>query len=390
MSLVDLKVSPAWAFVFLVTLFTLISCSRLEDESLDIPHYEIQNDNIQKKQDISSFFDIKTILVSEEAGYRIPNMALCFEYIDSTLFLINFAPVGSVIALGVDGTIKWDMAANDDPLTAFSTLSGYFFDRRNKVINIFDTQKNRVYQYDFNGIFLGVEKVNLYMNDVFILEDGTRLFSTTAYRNEFEQGGRKAALVSYNADNKNHQPDSVLLWYDLYNPNSMPFLSVDDLFTNDLDDRLYYRRNYDDTIFQIKDLVAEPFLTFSFTKGDRRREIQTNKNGNPMVTQQFLDENVPYADYIAPVSKYLIGQCVYNGKYFFTMIDMESKVTVVNASTYSCNGIELADGLNYSRGMLLNQMYAGDYFQLNEHPSGLALSDVQKENIVYNILTPKW
>ena len=114
MSLVDLKVSPAWAFVFLVTLFTLILCSRLEDESLNIPHYEIQNDNIQKKQDISSFFDIKTILVSEEAGYRIPNMALCFEYIDSTLFLINFTPVGSVIALGIDGTIKWDMAANED------------------------------------------------------------------------------------------------------------------------------------------------------------------------------------------------------------------------------------------------------------------------------------
>lgn len=377
-------------FILSIILIAANACKQDPDSLSTIEHIVIQNNNIQEQQDLSDFFTTKTITVTGKDATIVPGMVRTFEFFNNTLYLINRQPRGVITALSENGTVQWQLSANSDPLSAFTALSGFHLDRERRKISVFDDQKNRIYVYNLNGDFLGVEDMpSLYINDVYVEKNDTRLFSISAYKNEFEGDGKKSALIAYFENNNQSQPDTILLSQDSYNSVRAPFVDYRDFFSND-DGELFYHRDFDDTIFQIKNLTIDELLTFSFAENDKRNHAQSNPNTNPLLLQHFLDENIPYSSFIVPQNGYVMAGYVYNFKELFTMVDIKSGDVVFNTQNYICDGINFSGRLDYSRGILLNQMHAGNYYQFNEKQTGNDTLVFEEENLVYTILIPKW
>ncbi|MEL6944223.1 MAG: hypothetical protein AAFO82_16300 [Bacteroidota bacterium] len=168
----------------------------------------------------------------------------------------------------------------------------------------------------------------------------------------------------------------------------MPYKDYNDFFTTK-DGSLFYQRDFDSTIYRIEELTANPYIKFSFSENDRRWDIQSNPSSTPILLQELLNENIPYCSYAIPESKFFLASYVYNSKEIFTMIDLESKRTLLNTRNFTCDGKSFSGRMNYSNGILINQMYAGNYYQVNTNPSD-EHKTVDAEDIIYSILIPKW
>ena len=364
-------------------------CFSCQKES-SLKHIVVQNTAIQEKQDLSDYFSQKTIKVTSEEAYLIPGKVRNFEYFNNTLFLIHTEPENVITAISEDGSLKWQLSANADPISAYTALSAYHFDSDKQEIKVFDHQKQRIYSYDFEGAFLGTEATTgLYATDLFVLPSGEKLFSIPAQQNEFEQGDEKAALA-YFAKNSDHvTPDGILLNNPFYSINRIPFTDAHDFF-QDRNGDLFYHRDFEDTIFQINDLLPTPFLTFSFAKNDQRKAILSAPEKYPMETMKFLEDNIPYPYFAIPYVNHFLISYVYNGKEISSMIDMTSGKTLFNTQNYTCDGKSFSGRLDYSNGILLNQMYAGNYQQLNDEEDESLDTKYLDNSFVYTILIPKW
>jgi len=73
-----------------------------------------------------------------------------------------------------------------------------------------------------------------------------------------------------------------------------------------------------------------------------------------------------------------------------SMIDMTSGKTIFNTQNYTCDGNNFSGRLDYSNGILLNQMYAGNYQELNQAEDLEVDTKYLDNSFVYTILTPKW
>ena len=373
--------------VFLLCV-TVLSCQREPNSQAGLPHFVIENHKIRDKEDLSSHFQALTIEVDGATSARIPGVTRNFAYTDSTLFLIYPQRNNQIVAVDLDGNIKWDLVADSDPLTSFSSLSAYHFDLENQEINVFDDQKHRIYVYDFMGEHLRTEEIpTLYINDFFLLPTGERLFSTNAMLNTFEDNQDKTALVAYFAGNNTATPDQILLKNPFYDPNRIRFSDTHDFF-RDGQGNTFYHRDFGDTLFQIQNMVAVPRLTYSYAENDKRRQVLTDPKSNPIILANFLEGNIPYSNFIGLLADdYLLKSYTYNRKEYFTMIDLDKHETVFNTELFQCNGKHFSGRLDYSSGVLLNQMYAGNYQQLN----GQQRNDDEFEDssLIYTILTPK-
>lgn len=368
------------------TLF--LSCEDAHDDLTVIKDVVIENHDIQEEQDLSNFFDLMTIVVSGKNKHEHPLMARTFDFFDNILYVVNRQPEGKVTAVKKDGTIKWQLKSQENYVSGFKFLDVYLLDRQNKVIKIFDDGGNRIFTYNLQGMLQSTEKsLGLYTNDVHILNDGNSMYSISAYKNDFEED-RKVALVAYSKKDKRKLPYSIILYNDLYDSSRMPYKDYNDFFTTK-DGSLFYQRDFDSTIYRIEELTANPYIKFSFSENDRRWDIQSNPSSTPILLQELLNENIPYCSYAIPESKFFLASYVYNSKEIFTMIDLESKRTLLNTRNFTCDGKSFSGRMNYSNGILINQMYAGNYYQVNTNPSD-EHKTVDAEDIIYSILIPKW
>jgi hypothetical protein len=366
-----------------------MSCGNAENELPIIKDVIIENDNIKKEQDLSDYFTTTTIIVSGENKHEYPPMVITFDFFEGILYLVSRQPKSEITAMEQDGTIKWKVEAQENSFSGFTTLDGYFLDRDSKIIKIYDDQKNRIFSYDLQGKLQNVEKgLGLDINDFYILSNENRLYSVSAYKNDFEEG-KKAALVAYSKSNEQSFPDTIILYNGLYDSNRIPFKDYDDFFVTK-SGRLFYQRDFSDTIYQINNFTATTYMKFSFSENDRRLEVQSTSSSNPLLMQQFLDENIPYSSFVAPEGKFFLASYVYNAKSIFTMIDLESKRTLINTQRFTCNGKRFSGRLDYNNGILMNQMYVEDYYQINTKPKSLDKTTLDVEDIVYTILIPKW
>jgi hypothetical protein len=369
----------------LIILFCCFSCQK----EPSLTHVVVQNKAIQEKQDLSDYFSQKTIRATGEDAYLIPGKVRHFEYFDSTLYLFYPQPRNGITAIDSRGNIKWQIFANATPTSSFTALTTFHLDRENRRILVFDDQKHRIYTYDLEGKFINAEDApSLYINDFYISDSGDQLYSITSQKNAFESSEEKAALVSFSKSNRGSIPDQTLLRLPLYQPNRIPFNDTHDFYAND-NDELYYHREFDDTLFQVNDLIPTPILTYSFAENDRRKNILADPNSNPMIYQHFLDENVPISSFLSLRSSYLLMGYVYNFKEYFTMINIDNNRTIFNTQNYTCDGKNFSGRLDYSNGILLNQMYAGNYQQLNDEKDESLDTKYLDNSFVYTILTPK-
>lgn len=369
----------------------ITGCQNGPVDQPSIPHIIIQNQLVQQQQDVSNFFESIKIVVGGEDAFLIPSKVRNFAYFDKTLFLVHTVPTSKLTALSLDGSIKWQLSAKSDPLTAFSSLSAVHFDQQEQTIQIFDDQKHKFYTYDFEGNFLRVEEgPKIYINDAFMLPEGTRLFSAPDDKNEFEilESSKKAALVRFEPNNNSANPDQILLRNPYFNPDFVPYKDANDFFT-DGKDVLFYHRNFDDTLFQIKNLFIDPVLTFGFAKNDQRKQTLSDPNTNRFLGQQFLDDNIPTTSFFTLLDNYALVSYTYDLKEYFTMIDIKNHKTIYNTQDYQCDGKNFSGRLDYSNGILLNQMYAGNYQQLNDEEEESLDTKYLDNSFVYTILTPK-
>ncbi|HKK76834.1 MAG TPA: 6-bladed beta-propeller [Saprospiraceae bacterium] len=373
-----------------ITLLILSYCCFSCREASSLPHIVVQNTKVEDKQDLSDYFSRKTIRVTGDDAYLIPGKVRHFEYFDSTLYLFYPQPRNGITAIDKKGNIKWQVFANSDPISSFTALTTFHFDRVNKKILVFDDQKHRLYTYSLDGKFLNTEEApSLYINDFYVFNSGDHVYSVTSQKNPFEAPSEKAALVSFSKGNHSSIPDKTLLNLPFYNPNRIPFNDTHDFYTND-NDEIFYHREFDDTLFQIKNLSPGPILTFSFEKNDRRKQILADPNSSPIIYQHFLDESVPVSSFLCLRSPHLLMGYVYDLKEHFTMININNNKTIFNTQNYTCDGKNFSGRLDYSNGILLNQMYAGNYQELNQAEDLEVDTKYLDNSFVYTILTPKW
>ncbi len=278
-------------------------------------------------------------------------------------------------------------------MTALSTIGDAHFVQSDKIIKVFDDNKQQFYIYNFDGTFLRKEEgPKLYnINDFFITTKRLRMFSVTAYANEFENSEkeRKAALVSFDTENNTTRPDHVFLRNYDYSSERSSFIDRRDFFRGD-NGKLFYHRDFDDTLFQIKNLDVTPIMTFSFNRNDKRKQILNDSKSNRFILQQFCDDNIPISNFLIPYSNYLLSTYTYNLKELFTMVDMKTKKTIFNTQDYICDGKRFSGRLDYNNGILLNQMYYADYQELNGHELDSDAKAFRDNSFVYTMLTPKW
>ncbi len=384
---------PLLLFLTLI-LITVTGCQQRAKLDESIPHYTIQNDQTQNEQDLSEYFRSKTIIVQGEDAKLIPGKVRHFEYHNNILYLIRPFPKGTITAIEEDGKVKWQLSADSDPLTSFSRPSKVFIDEKEKIIKVFDDQKHIFYFYDLGGKFLKREQgPKMYINDLFFTQEETLLFSVTALENEFEVGktGAKAALVMFDEGNNGINPDRILSANHYYNVNSVPYLDFRDFFLSD--DKIFYHQDFNDTLFQFNNNGLLPGFIFSFDQNDKRKEALLTPNRNPITLQYFRDENIPRTNFMVPHRGYILASYVYNGKAFFTMINQNSKETILNTQNAICANKRLSGRLDYSNGVLLNQMYLGNYNELQTPENRLGeaeKSKYQDGDFVYTILSPQW
>ena len=377
---------------FHIKLFVLVllasSCHRESEPASELPNMVIENHKIRGKEDLSSHFQALTIEVDGATSARIPGVTRNFEYADNLLFLIYPEPDNQIIAVDMQGNIRWELVADSDPLTLFSSLSAYHFDLDRKEVSVFDNQKQLIYLYDFAGKYLRTQEAPaLYINDLFIFPTGERLFSITSIKNEFENDEYKAALVAYSAGNNTATPERILLKDPFYDPKRVIFSDAYDFF-RDGQGNTFYHRDFGDTLFQIQNMVAMPRLTYSYAENDKRRQVLTDPKSNPIILANFLENNIPYSNFIALLpDDYFLMSYTYNAKEFFTMINMKNQETLFNTELFQCDGKNFSGRLDYSSGILLNQMYAGNYQQLNGQQSND--DEFEDSSLIYTILTPK-
>lgn len=371
----------------LLLIIATLSCQRDSEQKPGLPNILIENDKIDGQENVSKYFDATTIEVNGVTAARIPGKTRNFEYADSTIFLIFAAPSNQIIAVHLNGNIAWDLVADSDEFTSFSSLSAYHFDLENRVIKILDHQKHRIYVYDFEGTHQITQKVPaIYINDFFVLPTKERLFSVTSNKNVFERDGEKAALVTFSEENNTTDPDQVLLTHPFYNPDRIPFTDSHDFF-RDREGNLFFHIDFGDTLFQINDISLKPRLTYSFAKNDRRKQILTEPTGNPIILSQLLEQNIPYSNFISLLGDdYFTMSYTYNGKEFFTMIDLKNLKTLINTELFQCQGKNFSGRLDYASGVFLNQMYAGNYKPMNGQEDTDEFDD---SSLIYTILIPK-
>lgn len=381
-------------FFSTIILLTFTTCQKNTGDLKTIPNIIIENHKIQDQQDISNFFTSKTITVTGEDAIKIPSKVRSFDFFQKTLFLVSRYPSGTITAINEEGKVKWQLSASTDPLTTFTSIWTFHLDRENKKIRVIDDKKERIYSYSLEGDFLGRENIpKSYPNDVYLQQDGSYLLSITAYKNnfEFKEKEKKAALVVFNKDNRSINPDNILLNHYYYNPKHIPFVDFNDFFESGTAE-LFYHRNFGDTIFQVKNLRVTPVTTFSFAKNDLRKKVLSDPNIN-VIVQKFFDENIPRSHFVIPVSNYFLASYDYNEKEIFTMINLETNKTLINTNNYICDGKYFTGRLDYEGGLLLNQMYAGNYNQLQtdkDKEVNTGSSKYEEGSFVYTILSPKW
>lgn len=373
--------------VVYVLFLTLLSCQKDPDTKSGLLDMVIENDKIREQENVSKYFDATTIEVNGATAARIPGKTRNFEYKDDVVYLIYPAPDNQIIALNSDGNIKWDIVANTDELSSFSSLSAYHLDLKKQEINVFDHQKHRIYVYDFEGNYQSTQEAPaIYINDLYVLPTKERLFSVTSNKNVFETDGEKAALVTFSEENNTTDPDQIMLTHPLYNPDRIPFTDSHDFF-RDRKGNLFFHIDFGDTLFQINDVSLKPRLTYSFAKNDRRKQILTEPTGNPIILSQLLEQNIPYSYFISLLGDdYFTMSYTYNGKEFFTMIDLKKQETLINTELFQCQGKNFSGRLDYASGVFLNQMYAGNYKPMNGQEDKDEFDD---SSLIYTILIPK-
>lgn len=70
-------------------------------------------------------------------------------------------------------------------------------------------------------------------------------------------------------------------------------------------------------------------------------------------------------------------------------VAIESNETIFNTQNYSCDGKKFSGRLDYSNDILLNQMYAGNYQQLNGQEDESLDTKYLDDSFVYTILIPE-
>jgi hypothetical protein len=365
-----------------IGLFFLNSCQR-EKKLSDTPHFVIDNNNIKEKQDLSDFFSVKTIIVNEQDAHLIPGMVRTFEYLDGTLILVSRFPKGVISAIDDLGNLKWQLQAEENPLTSFSSLSGFFLDRKNEIIKIFDDDKHRIYSYNLNGEFINVsDGPKFSLSDVYLTEREDLLYSLPAYENGLENDDGYAALIKL--DNDDFELDLVLSRHNI-RKLTRPYLDYNNFFEDNKQD-VFFHKDFNDTVYNLQNSLLKPELTFSFAKNDRRSLVQNDPNiYQSSLVQYFLDENIPYSMYVLPLSDYVICSYVYNFKEIFAMVDKRTNIMLVNSQKFVCDGVSFAGKLDYNRGVLLNQMHFGNYKQINDLKYN-EQNEHQDETLVYNLL----
>ncbi len=74
------------SLALLLIILTTLSCQRDKSDVSSIPHVVIENNNIQGEQDLSRFFNSKTIVVTGEDASKVSGVRT-FEYLDGTLYI---------------------------------------------------------------------------------------------------------------------------------------------------------------------------------------------------------------------------------------------------------------------------------------------------------------
>lgn len=384
----------------ILLVITLSTCQQNEDRRPpSLHHIVIQNNDIQERQDVSSFFSAQTIVVDRGQNSNIPGKVRHFEFFENTLYLVRHYPVGQIIAIDEEGYVKWQLKANSDPITSFAKLSSFNLDREKRWISVYDEQKNRIYRYGLDGKWVAnVELPSLYFDDVATLGEQATFFSISSRKNEFESDSTKLALIAYDKSELANGTAISLLSQEHYYPNRAYFTDFSDFFIGS-DGSLYYHRNFDDTLFLLgPQFKVSPVLTTSFSQNDRQKEVVSDPNVD-IVLQAIYDNNVPHTQFTVIVADYFLAGYTYDNQETFTLVGLENNKTLINTQTFRCEGKDFAGRLDYRNGILLNQMYVEDYRalrstlgDLGQDDDGLAelFATRDGEDIIYTILTPKW
>lgn len=369
----------------------LLSCSN-KAKHPRIPNLYIST-RILPNKDITQYFKSKIIKISGNDVYKLNGKVRQFKYFNEVLYLIDRQPTQMVSAIDNSGHIKWQLKPGKDP-ESFTTLAAFLIDKTKNTILILDDQTNKIYSYNLNGEYIKTEPLpKIYFNDAIKTNNNYIIFNVAAYRNNFDERNTKIALVSFQKDNKTINPNYLLLNQPMYNENNIPYIDYYD-FVRDDKYNLFYHREFDDTIYTVDHNRANPYLTIELPNREVITEILLN-NKSGLVLQELLNKNIPFYSYAIPINGLLISSYTFNNQEYFAMVDMKNGDEVFNGNKYICHGIKFEGRLDYSEGILLNQMYGGNFNQLQDENIKTNIfskdynSKTSEDNeIVYIILIP--
>jgi len=165
-------------------------------------------------------------------------------------------------------------------------LCDFIIDEQRRIIEILDCKQNKIIKYNIDS-FSYVETIDLEVKNSksFVKENGIYVIQTNGFTNNINNEPTNSPLIFFNSKNNEFRPV-----FNIVKEPSNYFSSIEynKVFSSGYDGYVYASFMFNDTIFRIKNFVAEPFLRiqagnrgypddFLNSSTDEKREVLRNQ-----------------------------------------------------------------------------------------------------------------
>ncbi|MEM7571655.1 MAG: hypothetical protein AAF433_02090 [Bacteroidota bacterium] len=335
------------------------SCNKQEAKNLlSADHYTITNTHLQDQAVIDDFFELRTIEIAADVYQSIGVDLVKFVVAEELLLLADMYN-GKIQAVNFDGTIAWQLAAEDDNPYRFPSLMNIEFDDTQQRVGVYSDIENAYYWYDLEGDFIEKEALE-YFFTYRSCQDDCCIFDSyavdnRAWTNAADNYGLimdcKGVVSTFNKSGEINYSRVQFSGYDTF---------------TQLDDQIFFRRSFFDSIYSVDFVSGEVnwIYNLDFERNSISQDIAENQNiqsplselmaqGAPMLLQTVRDQEHVYSIYRST-----------GGGYKLSIIDNAGN-NLVNSAVLTWGGLAFSAPILYSDGWFLTRMkdYEFTYWQ---------------------------
>ena len=305
------------------TVFTFSCGTKESGGNLHVSFFEIDQSTHRFVQDASDFLELERVI-------KIPSDASANEaaYLDGFLLvedeLLAYSTyLNTLVSVSNNGEIKWSIKGGADPVNNFGNMDMVKHDIYDKEIKVYDGIERSIYSYDYNGNFLRKEQCDVNFLDFEVIGSSSFVFDASLLPNtHLQKTKQEYSIYSSRGSGK----IEGLKKRTRLESGLVPFIDNANFLTTEA--VTYYKPNFGDTTFIVKENSVKPFLVTRFSSNNRSQLVLDEvKTGS--VARRIFDEEIPFTDIVVPSQRVKCATYTSGGKRFI-YADGNAEVPILN------------------------------------------------------------